>query len=98
MSRALPPLDLHAHIDPEIEPRALESLGAVVFAATRSAEEFERARRRSDAVTIWGLGCHPGVPGAQSEFDPTLFSVLMDGAAMVSEIGLDGRSKVPLDR
>lgn len=98
MSRSLPPLDLHAHIDPAIEPRALESLGAVVFAATRSAAEFERTRGRSDAVTIWGLGCHPGLAAAQAEYDEDRFAALIDRTSFVSEVGLDGASRVPMER
>ncbi|MGB3764347.1 MAG: TatD family hydrolase [Ornithinimicrobium sp.] len=98
MSRALPPLDLHAHIDPTIEPRELESLGAVVFAATRSTEEFERTRRRSDAVTVWGLGCHPGVASAQSSYNEAQFAALLARTPLVSEVGLDGSSRVRMQR
>lgn len=98
MSHALPPLDLHAHIDPAIEPRELESLGAVVFAATRSTKEFGRTRGRSDAVTVWGLGCHPGVKAAQSSYDKARFEVLLATTPIVSEVGLDGSSRIPMDR
>lgn len=98
MSRALPPLDLHAHVDPGVDPRALESLGAVVFAATRTAEEFERARTRTDAVTVWGLGCHPGVVAAQGSHDEGQFASLLTETAFVSEVGLDGVSRVPMER
>lgn len=98
MSRQLPPLDLHAHVDPRVDPRALESLGAVVFAATRDTEEFERARTRTDAVTVWGLGCHPGVAAAQTAYDESRFAALLADTAFVSEVGLDGRSRVPMDR
>lgn len=98
MSRVLPPLDLHAHVDPGVDPRALESLGAVVFAATRTAEEFERARTRTDAVTVWGLGCHPGVVAAQGSYDEGQFASLLTEAAFVSEVGLDGVSRVPMER
>jgi len=98
MSRALPPLDVHAHIDPQVEPRALESLGAVIFAATRSSEEFESTRSRSDALTVWGVGCHPGVPEAQAAFNEARFAELLAETAFVSEVGLDGGSSVPMDR
>lgn len=93
MSRALPPLDLHAHIDPGIAPRQLEQLGAVVFAATRSASEFKRTTARSDQVTIWGLGCHPGVAAAQAGFDAERFAELMRGTPFISEVGLDGAAR-----
>lgn len=93
MSRVLPPLDLHAHVDPRIAPRQLEQLGAVVFAATRSASEFERTTARSDQVTIWGLGCHPGVATAQTNFDAGRFAELMRRTPFISEVGLDGATR-----
>lgn len=98
MTRALPPLDAHAHIDPKVGARELEQLGAVVFVATRSVEEFECTVGRNDRLTIWGLGCHPGVASAQRNFDPHRFAVGLRRTPFVSEIGLDGRSRVPLQR
>ncbi|MGW8484520.1 TatD family hydrolase [Microbacterium sp. NPDC055903] len=97
MPPALPPLDLHAHISPTIPARDLERLGAVVFAATRSLKEFESTQRRRDAVTIWGVGCHPGVLAAQNEFHQDRFASLLRTTAFVSEVGLDRRSKVPIE-
>lgn len=91
-SRRRPTRVAGAHIEPLVAARDLESLGAVVFAATRSRAEFEAVRTRRDLVTIWGVGCHPGVPDAHRDFDPSQFSALMDETALVSEIGLDGRS------
>jgi len=96
MAPQLPPLDLHAHINPKTRPADLERLGAVVFAATRSLDEYESVRARLDQVTIWGVGCHPGVAQAQQDFDVERFTSLLASTASVSEIGLDGRSKVPL--
>lgn len=97
MTPSLPPLDLHAHIKPTIPARDLERLGAVVFAATRSLKEFESTQRRRDAVTIWGVGCHPGVPAAQNDFHQERFASLVRTTAFVSEVGLDRRSKVPME-
>lgn len=97
MSRQLPPLDLHAHIDPKARPAVLERLGAVVFAATRSLNEYESVQSRRDQATIWGLGCHPGLPEAQDSYDPGRFAELLASAAYVSEVGIDRRSKAPLD-
>lgn len=96
MAPQLPPLDLHAHINTKTRPADLERLGAVVFAATRSLDEYESVRARRDQVTIWGVGCHPGVGQAQHDFDTERFASLLTSTAFVSEIGLDGRSKVPL--
>lgn len=98
MSRSLPPLDLHAHIDVGIDPRSLESLGAVVFVATRSVDEFEQTRSRSDAVTVWGLGCHPGVAAAQNAYNERGFGELLAATPFVSEVGLDGSARVPMER
>lgn len=98
MSRLLPPLDLHAHIDVGIDARSLESLGAVVFVATRSVDEFEQTRSRSDAVTVWGLGCHPGVAAAQNAYDERRFGELLAASPFVSEVGLDGSARVPMGR
>ena len=91
-----PSLDVHAHVDASINPRELSSLG-VVFAATRSLDEADLATQRNDAHTIWGVGCHPCLAGAQSAFDPKRFTGLISRAAFVSEVGLDGRSRVPLE-
>lgn len=92
----LPPLDLHAHVNPKTRPADLERLGAVVFAATRSLDEYESVRGRRDQVTVWGVGCHPGVMQAQQTFDIEKLDYLLTSTAFVSEIGLDGRSKTPL--
>lgn len=98
MSRTLPPLDLHAHVATDIAPRTLEGLGAVVFAVTRSLDEFESVAGRAEAVTVWGLGCHPGLASAQKNYDQGKFAALLHHAAFVGEVGLDGASRVPLER
>lgn len=90
-----PAVDLHAHIDTGIDPRELSRLG-VVFAATRSLAEAEIATARSDEHTIWGVGCHPGLVGAQKAFTRDHFESLITRTAFVSEIGMDGKSRVPL--
>ncbi|WP_199183256.1 TatD family hydrolase [Cryobacterium sp. Y29] len=81
-----------------IPARDLERLGAVVFVATRSLDEFASTQQRHDAVTIWGVGCHPGVVAAQNAFNAARFAGLVLTTPFVSEVGLDGRSKVPLDQ
>lgn len=94
--RRLPPIDLHAHIEADIAPADLLDLGSLVFAATRSLDEAERALDRSDPWTIWGVGCHPGLVGAQKAFTSDRFAKLLSRTAYVSEVGLDGTSRVPL--
>jgi len=88
-------LDLHAHIDPDIDPAELARLG-VVFVATRSLDEAHSATQREDDQTIWGVGCHPGLVGAHKAFEPDRFTELIARTAFVSEVGLDGKSRVPM--
>ena len=95
--RFLPPLDLHAHVDTAIEASELTALRAIVFAVTRSLDEAEKAIKRSDRTTIWGVGCHPGLVGVQRAFAPTQFQALAEMTPYVGEIGLDGMSRVPMD-
>lgn len=94
----LPPVDAHAHINVEIAPQELSALNALVFAVTRSLDEGEAALRRFDAMTVWGVGCHPALPEAVDAFDPARFAALLRRAAFVGEVGLDRRSEVPMQR
>lgn len=96
MSRLLP-IDLHAHIEAGIASADLVDLRAVVFAATRSLDEAERALGRSDISTVWGVGCHPGLVGAQKVFEVERFAALITRTGYVSEVGLDGKSRVPME-
>ncbi len=92
----LPALDLHAHIDPGIDPDELAVLSAAVFAVTRSLDETVIALRRRDRMVVWGVGCHPGLAGAHQRFSSDQFAELLEHAAFVGELGLDGRSRVPM--
>lgn len=98
MIRKLPPLDMHAHIESGIDPRELEKLGAVVFAVTRSTTEYISTTSRSDPVTVWGLGCHPGVESALAAFDKSRFAEALATTPYVGEAGLDGGSSIPISR
>ncbi|WP_082305343.1 TatD family hydrolase [Leucobacter japonicus] len=92
--RQLPPLDTHAHVALDIAPHELENLGAVVLIATRSTAEFQRVRSRTDRASVWGLGCHPGLVGVQQAFEIDQFQETLHATPYVSEIGLDGSSRV----
>src|SRR4051794_16495840 len=92
----LPPLDLHAHVDPSISVDDLFDLDAVVFAVSRSLDEAATVVRRDDELTIWGVGCHPGLVSAHRDFDPARFAELLESTALAGELGLDGSSRVPL--
>jgi TatD DNase family protein len=94
--KPLPALDLHAHVEPGIAPDELVALNAAVFAVTRSLDEAESVLHRTDATTVWGVGCHPGLIDAQQQFSATRFSGLLDSSPFVGEVGLDGESRVPM--
>ena len=94
--RALPPLDLHTHIDTSIGASELVALQAIVFAVTRSLDEAEQALKRTDCTTIWGVGCHPGLVGVQKAFDAERFRALTETTPYAGELGLDGASRVPM--
>jgi TatD DNase family protein len=53
--------------------------------------------QRTDSWTVWGVGCHPGLVGAQKAFDADRFAELIARTPYVSEVGLDGKSRVPMD-
>ena len=94
--RGLPSLDMHAHIDVAIDPSELTALNAVVFAACRSLDEANVALARQDVRTVWGTGCHPGLVGAQKAFTADRFRDHLLRTPYVAELGLDGKSRVPL--
>jgi TatD DNase family protein len=88
-------LDTHAHIKPDIGSRALDELNACVIAVTRSLGEYRTVLSRRHSRTAWAVGCHPGLPQAHEEFSKEEFQGLLDDAAVVGEVGLDKRSRVP---
>lgn len=96
--RRLPAIDTHAHIDTSIDSRELRELGALVMAVTRTLDEADLATRRNDGMTIWGVGCHPGLKRAQNAFDAQRFQDLLARTALAGELGLDGKSRVPMDK
>lgn len=94
--KRLPPLDAHAHVDTQIDAVEITELNAFVMAVTRSLDEAGSAVRRSDDWAIWGVGCHPGLKKAQDGFDAVRFRELIQSTSFVGELGLDGKSRVPL--
>lgn len=91
-----PPLDTHAHVDPAIPPRDLLAVRAAVLIATRSISEHAATTARTDPLAVWGVGVHPGVPAACAEFDEHTLRRQLRQTPLLSEIGLDRRSRVPL--
>lgn len=94
--RIPPPLDTHAHVDPGIDGSELRKLGAFIVAMTRSLDEFEAVRSRSDLRTLWGVGVHPGLVRAQGAFAVERFRQQIQDTPIVGEVGLDGSSRVPI--
>jgi TatD DNase family protein len=95
--KSLPSLDLHAHVDTGIEACELIALESAVFAVTRSLDEARQALHRDDRLTVWGVGCHPGLARSQKTFSAAAFADLLDRTALAGELGLDGRSRVTMD-
>lgn len=95
--RVPPPLDTHAHVDPGIDASGLRKLGAFIFVMTRSLEEFEAVRSRSDLRALWGVGVHPGLVRAQKAFTVERFRQQIQDTPLVGEVGLDGSSRVPIE-
>lgn len=95
--RALQALDTHAHINEAIPSYELDLLDATIFAMTRSLDEAEKALQRNDTNILWGIGCHPGLVKVQKSFEIGRFSAMLEKVALVGEIGLDGKSRTPID-
>jgi TatD DNase family protein len=91
-----PPLDAHAHVLPDIDPRELRALGSAVFAMTREPREWAAATARRDELCAWGLGCHPKVKSAIEDFDVERLAELAASVPLIGEVGLDGGSSVPM--
>lgn len=96
MSDPFPPLDVHAHVSPAIAERELLALRAVVLVASRTLAEHSATIGRRDPLAVWGVGLHPGVPAAVADFDDQLLRRQLSQTPLLSEIGLERRSRVPL--
>ena len=94
--KALPSLDVHAHLDPARSAGELADSGAVL-AMTISLDEAALVVDRREPHIVWGVGCHPRKLKSQESFDAKRFAELVERAAIVGEIGLDTGSHVPLD-
>lgn len=89
---ALPALDAHAHIAPDVTSKQIAALGqSVTFAMTRSLQEARQVKSRRDPALVWGIGVHPGVAAARDGWNAKQLTELLDSFALVGEIGLDRR-------
>jgi TatD DNase family protein len=92
------PLDTHAHVDADIDARHLVDLRACVVAVTRGLDEFERTRHRTDASVVWAAGCHPGLARKIKAFARKRMINAVRTTPVIGEVGVDGSSRVPLER
>ncbi len=92
----LPPLDAHAHLDPDHTSEELAASGAVL-AMTLSLDEAASVVDRDEPHITWGAGCYPRRREPQESFSAEQFGELVERTAIVGEIGLDTGSRVPLD-
>ena len=96
LNAILPPLDTHSHISPTVTTQQLTLLGnSLIFAVTRTINEADKVKHRSDPNLFWGLGTHPGLAAAIEGYDGERFRALLPYFRLVGEIGLDRRT--PLD-
>lgn len=89
---------MHAHIAPGIAANQLTRLRACVVAVTRSQEEHDLVKSRSDSSVAWAIGCHPGLARAVRNFAIEAFEDALRTTAVVGEVGLDGTSRVAIER
>lgn len=95
MNPPLPAIDAHSHVEPTVPASDLASLGCALVAVTRESAEWDLVRRRTDGMTIWGIGCHPALQNEIDSFDQLRFSEAIREMPLVGEIGLDFRQARP---
>lgn len=87
-----PLLDCHAHIAPDVTAAQVGTLkGAQIFAMTRTLDEFKAARTNPQTGLLWGVGVHPGVPAALSQWSHRRFAAAVEQTVLIGEVGLDRR-------
>ncbi len=93
----IPPLDMHAHIEPDIAPEELVALRSCVVAVTRTLDEYQGAQQRSDSSVVWGAGCHPGLARAVKGFSKSRMVDAIASTPIIGEVGLDGAARTPME-
>ncbi len=90
LDAVLPPLDLHAHVDPGVTTEQLQTLGnAIVFAVTRTIDEADAVGSRDDDRILWGAGSHPGLAKALDAYSSGRFRNVLEHVDFVGEVGMD---------
>jgi TatD DNase family protein len=93
----IPPLDTHAHIEPDIASAELVALRACVLAVTRTLTDYEATRHRSDPAIVWAVGCHPGLVREVRAFSASRLREALVTTPAIGEVGLDGSARTPMD-
>jgi TatD DNase family protein len=93
----IPPLDTHAHIEPDIAPSELVALRACVFAMTRRLSDYESTQARTDAGVVWAAGCHPGLVREVRGFSAARLREAVATTPVIGEVGLDGSARTPME-
>lgn len=91
------PLDMHAHIEPDIAASELVALRSCVVAVTRTLVDYEKARSRSDSSVVWGSGCHPGLVREVKGFSAARMKEAIASTPVIGEVGLDGSARTPME-
>lgn len=93
----IPPLDMHAHIKPDIAPAELIALRSCVVAMTRTFDEYRKAQTRTDPSVVWGVGCHPGLIREVRGFSAARMKEAITSTPVIGEVGLDGAVRTPME-
>jgi TatD DNase family protein len=93
----IPPLDMHAHIEPDIAPSELVALRSCVVAMTRTLDEYRTVEARSDSSVVWGVGCHPGLVREVTGFSAARMKEAIASTPVIGEVGLDGAARSPME-
>ncbi|SEB08914.1 TatD family hydrolase [Leifsonia sp. 21MFCrub1.1] len=87
-----PALDCHAHVAHDVTKAQVNSLeGAIVFAMTRSLNEFRAASNNRQPGMVWAIGAHPGNSTSLDQWSEERFLQLAKQSPIIGEVGLDRR-------
>lgn len=91
------PLDMHAHIEPDIAASELVALRSCVVAMTRTLVDFDKVRSRHDPAVVWGAGCHPGLAREVKSFSTPRMQDAIATTPVIGEVGLDASVRTPME-
>ncbi|NUU08601.1 TatD family hydrolase [Leifsonia sp. C5G2] len=87
-----PALDCHAHVAHDVTQAQVKSLeGAIIFAMTRSLDEFHAATSNRQRGLVWAIGTHPANASSLNQWSGDRFRRLAKQSPIIGEVGLDRR-------